>query len=79
MSAYEQFLLALKALANFVILPFDAEAAEVFHSYSAAVRRIGTMDLKIASIAVSHDALLLSRNLAHFRQVPRLRVENWLD
>ena len=37
------------------------------------------MDLKIAAIAVSHDALLLSRNLVHFQKVPGLRVENWLD
>lgn len=77
--AYEQLLHSLKALSNFVILPFDREAAEIFHSHSAAVRRIGTMDLKIAAIALSHEALLLSRNLVHFQQVPRLRVENWLD
>ena len=78
-AAYGQLVLALKALGHFTILPFDSEAADVFHSHSAAVRRIGTMDLKIASIAVSHEALLLSRNLSHFQQVPRLRVENWLD
>jgi len=40
--------------------------------------RIGTMDLKIASIALVHDALLLSANLRDFRQVPGLEVENWL-
>jgi len=37
------------------------------------------MDLKIAAIARSHDALLLSRNLVHFALVPGLKVENWLD
>lgn len=37
------------------------------------------MDLKIASIAISHDAMLLSRNLRDFRKVPGLNVENWLD
>ena len=37
------------------------------------------MDLKIASICIAHDALLLTRNLVDFEKVPRLKVENWLD
>ncbi len=37
------------------------------------------MDLKIAAICVTHDILLLSRNLLDFQKVPGLRVENWLD
>ncbi|MBM3862272.1 MAG: type II toxin-antitoxin system VapC family toxin [Verrucomicrobia bacterium] len=41
--------------------------------------RVGTMDLKIASICLAHDATLLTRNLADFQKVPGLRVENWLD
>ena len=40
--------------------------------------RIGTMDLKIAAIALVHDALLLSANLRDFQQVPNLRVANWI-
>jgi tRNA(fMet)-specific endonuclease VapC len=36
------------------------------------------MDLKIASIALVQDALLLSANLRDFQQVPELRVEDWL-
>jgi tRNA(fMet)-specific endonuclease VapC len=41
--------------------------------------RIGTQDLKIAAIALSRDALLLSANLRDFQRVPGLRVENWLE
>lgn len=37
------------------------------------------MDLRIGSIALSRDGLLLSRNVNDFRQVPGLHVENWLD
>ena len=33
----------------------------------------------IACIALANDALLVSRNLRDFRQVPGLRVENWAD
>lgn len=40
--------------------------------------RIGTMDLKIASIALSRNVLLLTANARDFAQVPGLRFENWL-
>jgi tRNA(fMet)-specific endonuclease VapC len=45
----------------------------------AARIRIGTCDLKIASICLVDGATLLSRNLADFTQVPSLHVENWLE
>lgn len=35
-------------------------------------------DLKMASIALMHDAILLSRNLRDFSRVPGLRIENWI-
>jgi hypothetical protein len=36
------------------------------------------MDLKIASIALIQDALLVTANLRDFSIVPGLRCENWL-
>lgn len=78
-TAYRHFLIALKAMELFTILPFDDEDAEQFHRLRVAQRRTGTMDLKIAAICVSHDAILLTRNLADFIGLPGLRVENWLD
>jgi tRNA(fMet)-specific endonuclease VapC len=41
--------------------------------------RIGSLDLKIACIALTRDVTLLTRNTSHFAQVPGLRFENWLD
>lgn len=60
------------------ILPFDDPAADQFESLRQAKVRIGTMDLKIASIALVHDATLPSANARDFEQVPGLRVEDWL-
>jgi tRNA(fMet)-specific endonuclease VapC len=37
------------------------------------------MDLKLAAIALIHDALLLTANRRDFERVPGLRFENWLD
>lgn len=60
------------------IVPFDEPAADQFVALRHARVRISTMDLKIASIALANDALLLSANLRDFEQVPGLRVEDWL-
>ncbi len=35
------------------------------------------MDLRIASIALSHDMTVLTRNVRDFEQVPDLRIEDW--
>jgi tRNA(fMet)-specific endonuclease VapC len=78
-SAYSQFLTAVSSFENITVLPFDEEAAAEFHRLRKQRVRVGTMDLKIAAIARSHAALLLSRNLADFERVPHLHVENWLD
>ena len=40
--------------------------------------RIGTMDLKIASITLVRRSTLLSSNLRDFQCVPGLVVEDWL-
>ena len=61
------------------VLEFDVAASGVFDRLRRDYRRTGAMDLKIAAIAMIHDALLLSRNLSDFSRVPGLRVENWLD
>lgn len=39
--------------------------------------RIGTMDLKIASIVKVQEATLFSMNPRDFRQVPGLKLEDW--
>lgn len=43
------------------------------------LRKVGRADLIIASIALSHRATLVTRNLRHFRQVSGLKVTNWVD
>jgi tRNA(fMet)-specific endonuclease VapC len=53
-------------------------AADRFAELRRQKIRIGSQDLKIAAIAITRDALLLSANLRDFQKVPGLRVENWL-
>jgi tRNA(fMet)-specific endonuclease VapC len=76
---YDRLVKLIKFFACFPIFPFDNNAAAEFEVLRKQRIRIGAMDLKIAAIALANDALLLSANLRDFRQVPGLRVENWLD
>jgi predicted nucleic acid-binding protein len=34
---------------------------------------------RIASIVLSRDLILVTRNVRHFQRVPELSVENWID
>ena len=77
--AYADFQDELDAIGRWNILPWTEDAADCFERLRRTRVRIGTMDLRIAAVAIAFDATLLTRNLADFRQVPGLRLENWLD
>jgi tRNA(fMet)-specific endonuclease VapC len=68
-------------LADFRIVPIDAGVSARFDRLRSQkkLKKIGRADLLIASIALTHEATLVSRNLKDFRQVAGLRVENWID
>jgi tRNA(fMet)-specific endonuclease VapC len=67
----------LESYRNTAVLDFDENAAKVFQDLKSQKIRIGVMDLKIASIAISRKAILVSRNLRDFEQVPNLVVKDW--
>ena len=66
-------------LSDWEIVPFEERAADQFTSLRRQHIRIGTMDLKIASIALVNDAILVTANLRDYSLVPALRCENWLQ
>jgi tRNA(fMet)-specific endonuclease VapC len=59
-----------------MILDYDGAAVQIFQRMKTKVR-VGSMDLKIAAIALANNAKLLSRNIADYRKVPDLQVEDW--
>ena len=59
------------------LLAFDEQAAEQFQELWLTRIRVGTMDLKIAAIALVNNAIVLSRNQRDFRRIPGLRCEDW--
>ena len=78
-SAYRRLAAFFIFLRDWDIVPLDKDCATEFMRLRKSRIRIGTNDLKIAAIAISNSALLLSANLRYFQRVPGLRVENWLE
>ena len=74
---YERLHRFLESYRNTPVLDFDEKAALVFSDLRKQKIRIGTMDLKIASIAIANKAILVTRNLSDFQQVPGLVAEDW--
>lgn len=76
---YQRLIRQVEVFASWLVLPWDDDAADRFDSLKSLRQQVGTQDLKIACICLAHDATLLTRNVDDFKQVPGLRVENWLD
>jgi len=77
-AAYERLRRRLEFFAAWTVLPWDSHAADRFVGLRSARIRCGSMDLKIASITLAHDAILLTRNAIDFSRVPGLKFEDWL-
>ena len=75
--AYQKLYRTLESYRNALVLEFDQKSAEILKELKSNKIRIGTMDLKIASIAISRNAILVSRNLKDFEAVPNLTVKDW--
>ena len=85
---YGRFWERIEFFASWPVLPWDEEAASRFAALRLQRICLGTMDRKIASIVLAHDATLLTRpfdcaqgtrNSADFAQVPGLKFENRID
>lgn len=65
------------------ILPFDETAAAVYGPLRASLESDGQPlaepDLRVASIALSRDLVVVTGNIRHFARIPDLTVENWLS
>ncbi len=71
-AAYQRLQRRIAFFAEWNVLSWDTDAADIIQRLRRQRIRIGSMDLKIASIVLAHDATLLSRNLRDFQQVPGL-------
>jgi tRNA(fMet)-specific endonuclease VapC len=75
--AYQKLHRFLESYRNTSVLDFDEKAAAELKKLKSQKICVGTMDLKIASIAIANNAILVSRNLPDFEQIFDLTVEYW--
>jgi tRNA(fMet)-specific endonuclease VapC len=68
---------AFRYFADKTVLSFDGTAPAIFRGIRSLKPRAGTMDLRIAAIALAHNATLVTRNVRDFAGIPSLRVEDW--
>ncbi len=74
---YRLLEMVLSDFTTMKVLSFDDKAAEAFERLQTQRVKVGTMDLRIASIALSNELILLTRNTRDFDKIPGLVTENW--
>ena len=75
--AYDLLTATFSLFAQLEILKYDRSADDYFRQFRQQGIRIGTQDLRIASIALAHGGIIVTRNQKDFGQVPGLTIEDW--
>ena len=74
---YDRLVKLLENFQQLPLLPFDNAASNQFSTLQSQNLRLGTMDLRIASIALSRNLTVLTRNSQDFEKVPNLHIDDW--
>lgn len=74
--AYLRFFQAIAFFNTVPILPFHQPAIECFTKLRREHRLIGANDLRIAAIALTNGAVLVTGNVGHFSGIAGLAVED---
>ena len=63
------------------IIPLGRDSAEIFAMLKAELEIAGTplddFDLILAACALTHDLILVTNNVKHFKRIQGLKLENW--
>ena len=78
-NAYRELTDLFDFFAKLNIISLGADAVDLFNGFRNSGVKIGSMDLKMACLAVANNALFLTANRRDFEKVPGLRFENWLE
>lgn len=75
--SYQNLLATYVFFKNIRIINFDENSQAIFRRMREDKIRIGTQDLRIASIAVTQNATVVTRNFQDFICVPSLKINDW--
>ncbi|WP_310483549.1 type II toxin-antitoxin system VapC family toxin [Chamaesiphon sp. VAR_48_metabat_403] len=76
-AAYDRLTTTFFLFSQLEILGYNRTADDYFRQFRQQGIRIGTQDLRIASISLAHNAIVVTRNHKDFGQVPNLIIEDW--
>lgn len=76
-SGYARLEQVLKDFSCAQVLPFSFAASEVFEDLKRTKIRVATMDLRIASIAISKQMTVVTRNTIDYERIPGLMLQDW--
>ena len=74
---YRRMALTVRFLGRLPILSFTEAAIDRYEGLRGLKLKVKKTDLRIAAIVLEHNAVLVTRNLRDFRQVPGLQIEDW--
>jgi tRNA(fMet)-specific endonuclease VapC len=74
---YERLYETLRFYTSVTVALYDAAAVARFDELRRQGVRVGTQDLRIAAIALTQGATVVTRNVRDFGLVPGLLMEDW--
>jgi tRNA(fMet)-specific endonuclease VapC len=74
---YGRLAACVRFLADLRILDFTEAGIARYQGLLLLKLKIGRTDLRIAATVLEHRAILVTRNLSDFRQIPGLATEDW--
>lgn len=75
--AYASLHAALDYFRGIRLLDFDKKACDKYAAIRHQKVRIGTRDMRIAAVALTEGAVLVTRNYRDFSRIPGLITEDW--
>ncbi len=76
--AAQDFLVRLLVdISNYRIYPYNEQAARVFASFSAPVKRVGSQDCRIAASAIAAGWIVVTANQKDFSRILGVQFEDW--
>lgn len=74
--AYDYLMDLVRELNRVSILRYDDDAAQIFSSFSASVKRAGSQDCRIAAVALANGLTVVTSNTTHFAKIGVV-TEDW--
>jgi tRNA(fMet)-specific endonuclease VapC len=75
--AYKNLSMTLHFFHSVTVISFDEKSQTIFRKLRKKKIPVGTQDLRIAAIALTNNATIVTRNRKDFSLVPSLKIEDW--